>query len=171
MIDRLLDEAADFASKLATVDRTLQSVYMRCEGIDIDLDAFRMFDELRVDYIEKLRRLGESLASRTIELENFIQSQLPAYREQFISIDRRSGQIEARLGAVEAAPRLVVLPNPILQSLPRYQPNVGQPCVQQAAAVPVPVSDGQSFSSYPAAVARTGHSSVSDQSSRESLIC
>ena len=119
---------------------------MRCDGIE--LDNARKFGECRADSVENLRGLGESFASRTVELENFVQSQLAGYREQFISIDHRFGKMESRLGAAGVAPSLVGQHVPLPQRVMHSPPMVSQSFVQQAASVPVPVSDGQSFRSY-----------------------
>ena len=56
-IESLRQEAE--ISEFATIDRTIPAVYMRCD--DIELDVSKLFDELRADYVETLRGLGEFL--------------------------------------------------------------------------------------------------------------
>ena len=104
-IDRLCDQSGAVLSKLAETDRPTQAIHVRCDGIE--LDTARKSEEYRADYVQRLRGLAESFASRTVELENFVQSQLAGYREQFMSIDRRFGKIEAKLAGIGVAPSLV----------------------------------------------------------------
>ena len=92
--------------------------------------------------------MNENIAGRINELENYTQSQSAAYREQFISIDRRFDKIEAKLSSIGVAPSVnaPVMPSP--QPAVFNPPPVSQQFAQQAVSVPVPVSDGQSFRSY-----------------------
>ena len=90
--------------------------------------------------------LGENISGRVIELENFVQSQLAGYREQFLSIDRRFGKIEAKLASIGVAPS-VHAPMPSSPQQVGF-PTLSQNFVQQPTNVPVPASDGQSFRSY-----------------------
>ena len=86
------------------------------------------------------------MSGRVIELENFVQSQLAGYREQFISIDRRFGKIESRLAEIGVAPSLHT---PVLATSQHAGfPPLSQNFVQQQTTIPVPGSDGQSFRSY-----------------------
>ena len=143
-IDRLCDHAMSVAPKFAEIDRTIQAVYMRCDGIVFDSD--KRFEEQRSDYVDRLRGLSENMSGRVIELENFVQSQLAGYREQFLSIDRRFGKIEAKLASIGVAPSV----HASMPSSPQQVgfPTLSQNFVQQPTNVPVPASDGQSFRSY-----------------------
>ena len=143
-IDRLCDHAMSVAPKFAEIDRTIQAVYMRCDGIVFDSD--KRFEEQRSDYVDRLRGLSENMSGRFIELENFVQSQLAGYREQFLSIDRRFGKIEAKLASIGVAPSV----HASMPSSPQQVgfPTLSQNFVQQPTNVPVPASDGQSFRSY-----------------------
>ena len=143
-IDRLCEHAMTVTPKLAEIDRTIQAVYMRCDGIVFDTE--KRFEEQRSDYIDRLRTLGESVSGRMVELENFVQSQLAGHREQFLSIDRRFGKIETRLAQVGVAPS-VHAPIPVGPQHVGF-PTLSQNFVQQPTNVPVPASDGQSFRSY-----------------------
>ena len=145
-IDRLCAHAETIGPKFAEIDRTIQAIYMRCEVAE--LDTVKKFEECRADYVEKLRGLNENFASRIVELENYMQSQSAAYREQFISIERRFGRIEAKLAGVGVAPSVDAPMMPLPQNAVFHPPPVSQQFAQQAVSVPVPVSDGQSFRSY-----------------------
>ena len=145
-IDRLCDHAGSVGPKLAEIDRTIQAIYMRCDGIE--LDSVRKLEECRADYVEKLRGLNENIAGRIVELENYMQSQSAAYREQFISIDRRFGKIEIKLSGIGVAPSVDAPMMSSPQHAVFHPPPVSQQFAQQAVSVPVPVSDGQSFRSY-----------------------
>ena len=143
-IDRLCDHAMSIAPKFAEIDRTIQAVYMRCDGIVFDSD--KRFEEQRSDYVDRLRGLNENMSGRVIELENFVQSQLAGYREQFLSIDRRFGKIEAKLASIGVAPSVhASMPSSPIQV---GFPTLSQNFVQQPTNVPVPASDGQSCRSY-----------------------
>ena len=145
-IDRLCNHAESVGPKFAEIERIIQAVYMRCDGIE--LDTVRKLEEYRADYVEKLRGLNENFASRIVELENYMQSQSAAHREQFISIERRFDKIEARLAGVGIAPSVEAPMMPLSQNAVFHPPPVSQQFAQQAVSVPVPVSDGQSFRSY-----------------------
>ena len=142
-IDRLCEHAGAVGPKFAEIDRTIQAIYIRCDGIE--LDTMRKLEECRADYVEKLLGLNENVAGRIVELENFVQSQPAGYREQFISIDRRFGKIEAKLAGIGVAPSVDVPLMPSPQPAVFHPPAVSQQFAQQAVSVPVPVSDGQSF--------------------------
>ena len=136
-IDRLCDHAMSVAPKFAEIDRTTQAVYMRCDGIVFDSD--KRFEEQRSDYVDRLRGLGENMSGRVIELENFVQSQLAGYREQFLSIDRRFGKIEAKLANIGVVPSVhASVPSSPMQV---GFPTLSQNFVQQPTNVPVPASD------------------------------
>ena len=139
-IDRLCDHAGSVGPKFAEIDRAIQAIYMRCDGIE--LDTVRKLEVCRADYVEKLRGLNEIIAGRIVQLENYMQSQSAAYREQFISIDRRFGKIEVKLSGTGVAPSVDA---PMMSSPQRavfHPPPVSQQFAQQAVSVPVPVSGG-----------------------------
>ena len=143
-IDRLCNHAMAVTPKFAEIDRTIQAVYMRCDGIVYDTE--KRFEEQRTDYVDKLRSLSENMSGRVIELENFVQSQLAGYREQFVSIDRRFGKIESRLAEIGVAPSVHAPVTATSQHA--VFPSLSQNFVQQPTTIPVPGSDGQSFRSY-----------------------
>ena len=145
-IDRLCEHAGSVGPKFAEIDRTIQAIYMRCEVNE--LDTVRKLEECRADYVEKLRGLSENIAGRIVELENYMQSQSAAYREQFISIERRFGKIEMKLSNIGVAPSVDAPMMSSPQHAVFHPPPVSQQFAQQAVSVPVPVSDGQSFRSY-----------------------